>query len=317
MARNNLAWALSEGLDQPSEAIDPLEIPPGRRRTAALLDTRGMIRPARPARRGGARPGRGHRGRAQRHPPIPPRPRLPEGRPRRTTPGRPATSPARPDSPPPDRPQPAGRRRAGVAVEGDVTGLRPGAPRPHRRRVSPRTAAVAPRAGRQPGGRRGPSGRGGASTGQAMPIRGSSQRTLPSASGLVVVGALVGEQGRLARHDEAVREPRRDVELALVLARERHADPAAEGRRADADVDGDVEDLALEDRDELALGVRVLVVQPAEHAPARAREVVLDERGGQPGLGVAGAVPGLQEVAAGVAEDEGLDDQDARAFGRR
>ncbi|MFO0959124.1 MAG: tetratricopeptide repeat protein [Isosphaeraceae bacterium] len=44
MARNNLAWVLSEGLDQPSEAlelIDGLIVQLGRK--AALLDTRGMI----------------------------------------------------------------------------------------------------------------------------------------------------------------------------------------------------------------------------------------------------------------------------------
>ena len=44
VARNNLAWALSEGLDQPSEAIDLIDgVIRVAGRAASLLDTRGMI----------------------------------------------------------------------------------------------------------------------------------------------------------------------------------------------------------------------------------------------------------------------------------
>ena len=60
--------------------------------------------------------------------------------------------------------------------------------------------------------------------------------------------------------------------------RERDADRTAERRRAPAQIDDDVEDLAGDDAHELALRVLDLVVQSAQHAAPRARVVVLHER---------------------------------------
>src|SRR5512135_2531963 len=133
---------------------------------------------------------------------------------------------------------------------------------------------------------------------------------------LVQLGALVLEQGRVAQDAEAVGEPFRHIELPPVLGRERHPNPSGEGRRAASDVDGHVEDLTLQYREQLTLRIWVLEVEPAKHAPEGVREVVLHERRGQPGRPVAGAVPGLEEVTSLVAEDLGLDDDDLGQRGR-
>ena len=74
-----------------------------------------------------------------------------------------------------------------------------------------------------------------------------------------------------------MREPLGHPELPVVVARERHADPLAERGRVEPDVDGDVVDLALEDAHELSLAVRQLVVQAAQDARHRVRDVVLHE----------------------------------------
>src|SRR5690606_6022915 len=87
----------------------------------------------------------------------------------------------------------------------------------------------------------------------------------------------------------------------------------AEGRRTAADVDGDVVDLALQHADQLALRVaRPLVVQAAQHAALRARDVVLDEPGRQAVLAEALGVPALVEEAALVAVHRRLDRHAAR-----
>src|SRR5262249_35689016 len=68
---------------------------------------------------------------------------------------------------------------------------------------------------------------------------------------------------------------------------------------------------ALEHRHELALAARVLEVEAAEDAAARGGDVVLDEGAGDAGGGVAGGVEGFEEEAAGVAEDFGLEEEEA------
>src|SRR5690606_38149642 len=77
-------------------------------------------------------------------------------------------------------------------------------------------------------------------------------------------GAQVGEQRPLAEGDEPVGEALRDPEVALVLRAQQYRGPAPEMRRAAADVDGYVPDLAFEHRDVLALRVGPLVMQPAQ-----------------------------------------------------
>src|SRR5205814_43652 len=78
---------------------------------------------------------------------------------------------------------------------------------------------------------------------------------------VVEVGALVDDLGRLAQHAEAVGETGRDEHLAEVVAGELRAGPLAEGGRARADVDRDVENLALQRADQLALRLSDLRVQ--------------------------------------------------------
>ncbi|EXI73328.1 MAG: hypothetical protein AW07_02748 [Candidatus Accumulibacter sp. SK-11] len=81
----------------------------------------------------------------------------------------------------------------------------------------------------------------------------------------VVVGCLVEEVGAFRQHQEAMGEAGRNPQLFLVLGTELMANPAAEGWRALAQVDRDVEDGALHDQHQLALGFRrQLVVQSAQ-----------------------------------------------------
>src|SRR5690606_15074538 len=100
----------------------------------------------------------------------------------------------------------------------------------------------------------------------------------------------------------------RDPEMALVVRAEDGGGVAAVGRRAAADVDRDVVDLALQHADQLALRVvRPLVMQAAQHAAPRTRDVVLDEPGRQAVLAEALRVPALVDPAALVAEHRRLD----------
>jgi hypothetical protein len=87
------------------------------------------------------------------------------------------------------------------------------------------------------------------------------------------------------------------------------------GRRAAADVEGHVEDRALQHADELALGVGLFLVVRAPKGVRRSGEnqVALDEELVEPGrVKIAGAVP-LGKVTAGVAETLGLEDLDIGA----
>ena len=105
---------------------------------------------------------------------------------------------------------------------------------------------------------------------------------------------------------EAFRNP----ELAEVLGRQDAADAPPEVRRANADVDGDVVDLAEGSADELALGPGKLGVEAAQGAAARAAVVVLDEAGSEAGRGVFLGVPGLEEEASIIAVHGRFDEQD-------
>lgn len=63
------------------------------------------------------------------------------------------------------------------------------------------------------------------------------------------------------------------------------AGPSAEVGRAAAEIDGDVPDVAGEDADELSLGLAELVVQAPEDAFSGEGLVVLNEPGGEAGVG--------------------------------
>jgi ATP-dependent DNA helicase RecQ len=100
------------------------------------------------------------------------------------------------------------------------------------------------------------------------------------------------------------------IELALVVRGQHDRNGLAKGRRAAPDVDGDIEDFALQDIDQLALGVGILEMQTAQDAAPGVGEIVLDEARGQAGLDIARLVPGFHEKAAGVAEDARFENDD-------
>ena len=114
---------------------------------------------------------------------------------------------------------------------------------------------------------------------------------------------------------EAVREAGRDVELAEVLRRQRHADPPAEGRRAAPDVDRDVEDLARDRADQLALRPAAAASAARAACPRTEREWLSCTNGPVDAAVavLALGVVGLEEEPARVAEDVRLDDEHARA----
>src|SRR5207245_9875925 len=93
--------------------------------------------------------------------------------------------------------------------------------------------------------------------------------------------------------------------------------PPTKIRRAAADVRRDIEDLAGDDADELALRPADLIMQPAQHAPPRARVIVLDEARADSRALELPLVPALIEEPARVAENAGLDEQHFRESGRR
>ena len=90
--------------------------------------------------------------------------------------------------------------------------------------------------------------------------------------------------------------------LALVLRAEHHGGPLPEGGRAATDVDRHVPHLALEHADQLALRLRPLVMQAAQHAADRSRHVALDEMRRQAHRDELVAVERLVEEATVVAE---------------
>ena len=74
----------------------------------------------------------------------------------------------------------------------------------------------------------------------------------------------------------------RHQELLEILGRELDADPVGERRRAEAQVDGHIEDAADRAAHELGHGrPLILVVQSAQHAVLGARVIVLDKVGRQ------------------------------------
>ena len=100
-------------------------------------------------------------------------------------------------------------------------------------------------------------------------------------------------------------------QLMMVFGGQRRAIPLTEGRGIGADVDRDIEDLALQHVNQLALGMRVLEMQPAQGAPSGKRQIVLHEMAVQARLGIATQIPGFLEEPPTVAEHIGLDQQQA------
>lgn len=86
--------------------------------------------------------------------------------------------------------------------------------------------------------------------------------------------------------------------------------PLAEGWGGTAQVYGYVEDFALDDADELSLGVLDLIMESAEDAFGGAGVVVLDEGDrGTDGCFEGALVEAFEEEAAGVGENLGGEDE--------
>ena len=83
---------------------------------------------------------------------------------------------------------------------------------------------------------------------------------------------------RSRRARKSMRETARHKELAAVLVVEIDSDMLAEGRAADAHIDGDIAHRAAQHGHELSLRLGMLKMQAAQRAAHRARQVVLHER---------------------------------------
>lgn len=88
--------------------------------------------------------------------------------------------------------------------------------------------------------------------------------------GVIHVIALVGKDGGIGEHIEAVRKATRNEELLAILAREYDTLPGTEGGAALPQVHAHIEDLSRDDPHELGLRMLDLEVQTAQHIP-RAR----------------------------------------------
>ena len=125
---------------------------------------------------------------------------------------------------------------------------------------------------------------------------------------VVVVVAFVLHVGGLADHTEAVSKTARDVELAKVVLRQDAAGPTQKRRRAAPDVHGDIEDLASRNANQLRLLPAALEVESAQSGAAGPRVVVLNPRSLQAAFTERGRVVALQEEAAAVPVNRGIDD---------
>jgi hypothetical protein len=128
---------------------------------------------------------------------------------------------------------------------------------------------------------------------------------------VIEVGALICEKRRLAGYAEPVCETGRDIKLPPVVRREGRTRPFPEIGRPGPDVHSHVEDFALKNIDELRLPVRVLEMQPAKHAMARQRQIVLYEVARNSRVLVAAGVPGFLKETTIVAKPVRFDDQNA------
>ena len=107
--------------------------------------------------------------------------------------------------------------------------------------------------------------------------------------GVVEVGGLIEDFGALGEDEESVGETFwNPKELEFVgggLGFEVKTGPFAEVGRVSAQIDGDVPDMAGEGSDELSLRFAELVVQASEDTFDGERLVILNELGGQTGVG--------------------------------
>src|SRR2546423_3583781 len=140
-------------------------------------------------------------------------------------------------------------------------------------------------------------------------------RVVPGDPGLgrrvKVAGQLVGEVGDLAEHAEAVREAHRDEQLPMIVVVQLVPLPPPVRRRVAPQVHRHVPDPPAQAAHELRLAGAGLKVQPAKGAASRTRVGVLQELRLHAQLTPAGLAEALEEKAALVAVDLGLDQDDA------
>src|SRR4030066_1830796 len=106
-------------------------------------------------------------------------------------------------------------------------------------------------------------------------------------------------------------ETRRYVELFMRPRIERNAVPFPERRRVAADVHDHVTDLPLDRQYQFALPGRILVVQPAQYALVRKRQVVLHEAFAETEIGELTLLPGFKKVTALIREHARADELQA------
>jgi hypothetical protein len=92
--------------------------------------------------------------------------------------------------------------------------------------------------------------------------------------GSVVVAALVEKLDDIGQRQEAVRKSGGNINLILLGSREKNAGPLAKVRRAETNVDGDVQSFALNYPTEFCLGMMQLVVKTAQRSEGGTRVVV-------------------------------------------
>lgn len=117
---------------------------------------------------------------------------------------------------------------------------------------------------------------------------------------VVEVRDLVAEFCSIGEHEEAVREALGNIELLLIFRTELYAEILPVAGAFLPEIDGDVIDPSVDDPDELALRVLLLIMQPAQHALYGHALIVLHEDHIEPRFTEILLIVGLHEIAAFV-----------------
>ena len=135
--------------------------------------------------------------------------------------------------------------------------------------------------------------------------------------GVVVVVALVLENGNIAEHGKAMSKTAGDEDLTMVVARELDGDMLTKGGGTTADVDNDIKNSTLNTTHELALRVgHALIVEATNDAVGGHALVVLNELYGAYQFVELALRKGLEEIATRVLKDARLYDNNALEGGR-
>jgi hypothetical protein len=126
----------------------------------------------------------------------------------------------------------------------------------------------------------------------------------------VKVVAFVKEISGFRQHHEAMGEAAWHPELAAALVVQFDGNVLPESWAAAADVHRNVAHAAAQNADQFAQDLRILQMQPAQHAISRARKIVLHERTNDPVHCVAICLEGFEEKSTLIAVHLRLDDQD-------